>query len=68
MSFVLIRQEFVFEMRCGMNEFDHRILALLKQERERPEKFSLSFCLSVCLCHYVCKLVTWDEAALFIVK
>ena len=29
----------VFEMRIGMNEFDHRILALLEQQRERPEKF-----------------------------
>ena len=27
----------VFEMWIGMNEFDHRILALLKQQRERPE-------------------------------
>ena len=44
-SLVLIIQEFVFEMLCGINEFDHRILALFKQERERPEKFSLSFCL-----------------------
>ena len=35
----LIIEEFVFEMRCGMNEFDHRILALLKQQRERPKKF-----------------------------
>ena len=26
----------VFEIRIGMNEFDHRILALLKQVRERP--------------------------------
>ena len=24
-------------MRIGLNEFDHRILALLKQQRERPE-------------------------------
>ena len=23
----------------GMNEFDHHILALLEQQRERPEKF-----------------------------
>ena len=30
---------YVFEMRIGMNDFDHRILALLKQQRERPEKF-----------------------------
>ena len=30
---------YVFEMWIGMNEFDHRILALLKQQRERPEKF-----------------------------
>ena len=29
----------VFEMRIGMNEFDPRILALLEQQRERPEKF-----------------------------
>ena len=28
----------VFEMRIEMNEFDHGILALLKQQRERPEK------------------------------
>lgn len=27
-------------MRVGMNEFDHRnVLAQLKQQRERPEKF-----------------------------
>ena len=35
----MIIQGFVFEMQSGMNEFDHRILALLKQQRERPEKF-----------------------------
>ena len=29
----------VFEMRIGMYEFGHRILALLEQQRERPEKF-----------------------------
>ena len=28
----------VLEMRIGMNEFDHRLLALLKQHRERPER------------------------------
>ena len=27
----------VFEMRIGMNEFDHRILAVPKQQRQRPE-------------------------------
>ena len=27
-----------FEMRIGMNEFDHRIVALLKQKQERPER------------------------------
>ena len=26
----------VFEMWIGMNEFDRRFLALLKQQRERP--------------------------------
>ena len=30
----------LLEMRIGMNEFDHHILALLEQQRERPEKFS----------------------------
>ena len=35
----MIIQEFVFEMWCGMSEFDHHIYALLKQQqRERPEK------------------------------
>ena len=29
----------VFEMRIGMNEFDHHILVLLKQQQERPETF-----------------------------
>ena len=29
----------VFEMWIGMNEFYHRILALLEQQRERPKKF-----------------------------
>ena len=28
-----------FEMQIGMNEFDHRILSLPKQQREMPEKF-----------------------------
>ena len=28
----------VFKMQIGMNEFDHRPLALLKQHRERPER------------------------------
>ena len=27
----------VFEMRIGMNEFDHCILAVPKQQRQRPE-------------------------------
>ena len=31
----------VFEMRIGMYEFDHRVLALLEQQRERPEKLRL---------------------------
>ena len=26
------------KMRIGINEFDHRILALPKQQRERPER------------------------------
>lgn len=29
----------IFEMWIAMNEFDDRILALLKQRRERPEIF-----------------------------
>ena len=29
----------VFEMWIEMNEYDHRILALLEQQRERPGKF-----------------------------
>ena len=28
----------VFEMRIGINEFDHRILAPLKQQLERSER------------------------------
>ena len=28
---------YVFEMWTGMNEFDHGILALFKQQRQRPE-------------------------------
>ena len=37
---MMMIQEFfeVFEMQIGMNEFGHHILALLKQQRERPEK------------------------------
>ena len=37
----MIIQEFfhVFEMRFEMEQFDHRVLALLKQQQERPEKF-----------------------------
>ena len=35
----MIIQEFsVFEMQIRMNEFDHRVLALLVQQRERPER------------------------------
>ena len=31
---------YVFEMWIGMNIYDHRnVLALLKQQRESPEKF-----------------------------
>ena len=37
--YVIIMQEFEFEMRCGINELDHRILSPLKQQREGPEKF-----------------------------
>ena len=33
------RSSHVFQMRIGMNEFDRSILTLLKQQRERPEKF-----------------------------
>ena len=34
----------VFELRIRMNEFDHRsFLSLLKQQRERPEKFRPEF-------------------------
>ena len=35
---MMITQEFfhVFEMWIGVNEFDHHILVLLKQQRERP--------------------------------
>ena len=29
-------------MRIGLNEFDHRILALLRQQRERPENSGLN--------------------------
>ena len=37
----MIIQEFfhVFEMRFEMEQFDHRVLALLKQQQERLEKF-----------------------------
>ena len=35
---LMIIQGFVFEIRSGMNEFDHRSFALLKRQRERPEK------------------------------
>ena len=31
----MIIQEFVFEMWCGMSEFDHRIKALLKHAQKR---------------------------------
>jgi len=34
----MIIQVFVFEMLSDMDEFDHRILALLKQQRGRPER------------------------------
>ena len=42
---MMITQEsfHVFEMWIGMNEFDHCILALLKQQRERPENFNPHF-------------------------
>ena len=29
----------VFEVRIGMNEFNHRILAQLKKQQEGPESF-----------------------------
>ena len=35
---LMIIHGFVFEIRSGMNEFDHRIFALLKRQQERPEK------------------------------
>ena len=42
--FVMIIQVFVFEMQCGMNEFDHcTFLTLVKQQQERPKKFSDCF-------------------------
>jgi len=33
---------YVFEKWIGMNEFDHGILALLKQQRQRPENSGLN--------------------------
>ena len=33
----MILQEFVFEMRCGMNKYDHCIFALLSQGSNPPE-------------------------------
>ena len=52
-SILMIIQEFfqVFELQIGMNEFDHRsFLSLLKQQRERPEKFILNFSGLSCCC------------------
>ena len=40
----------VFEMWIGMNEFDHRILALLKQHQEKPEKLFRPFLLLLKQC------------------
>ena len=38
----------VFEMRIGINEFDHRILSLLKQQRETPENcFFFKICIYI---------------------
>ena len=34
---MIIIQGFVFEMQSKKNEFDHRILVLLKQQQERPD-------------------------------
>ena len=39
LSHMMIIQEFVFEVRSGVSEFDHPILALLKQQRGRPENY-----------------------------
>ena len=37
---MIIKEFFNVYLKCGigMNEFDYRILALLKQQRERPER------------------------------
>jgi len=35
----MIIQELVFEMQSGMNECDHHIIVLVKQQRQWPEKF-----------------------------
>ena len=36
----MIIQEFVFEMRCGINEFDHRILALVEHSTGNEGRFT----------------------------
>ena len=37
---MVIQVLFAFQMRCGMNELEHCILSLPKQQRKRPERDS----------------------------
>lgn len=46
-------------MRSEMNEFDHQILALFKQQRERPEKSGLNGDLNADLCDAGAVLQQW---------
>ena len=57
-----------------MNEFDHRILALPKQHRERPEKFRPEWGLEPDLCHASALLhqvsyqVNWVQVVMWVNK
>ena len=51
----------VFEMRIRLNEFDHRILALLKQPWERPERhLNPDFCKAGAVLYQLSYQANWE--------
>ena len=59
-------------MRSEMNEYDHRILALLKQQRERPEFPNLNgdsnsdLCNGGAVLHHLSYQANWEQVVMWV--
>ena len=57
----------VFEMRIRLNEFDHRILALLKQLWERPERhLNPDFCKAGAVLYQWSYQANWEQVVMWV--